>query len=167
MPDLTADPFLRFQHRYFGILAAVMGFVVPMAIAGLWGDFLGGLIVAGRTTHHHQPSLHLFHQLVMHCVGKQVYTDKQTARDNWITALVTYGEGFHNFHHQFPIDFRNGIRYFHFDPTKWLIYGLSLVGLANNLKRVSDHKILQYRLRLDEKRYWLAMTRNHRMSNKP
>ncbi len=152
VPDLTADPFLRFQHRYFGILAAVMGFVVPMAIAGLWGDFLGGLIVAGAlriTINHH---FTFFINSLCHCVGKQVYTDKQTARDNWITALVTYGEGFHNFHHQFPIDFRNGIRYFHFDPTKWLIYGLSLVGLANNLKRVSDHKILQYRLRLDEKR---------------
>ena len=53
-----------------------------------------------------------------------------------MTALFTYGEGFHNFHHQFPLDYRNGIRAFHYDPSKWLIRSLNYVGLASDLKRV-------------------------------
>ena len=67
-----------------------------------------------------------------------------------MTALVTMGEGFHNFHHQFPLDYRNGVRFFHYDPTKWLIYFMSKVGIASGLKRVSRYKILSYRLRGEE-----------------
>ena len=48
-------------------------------------------------------------------------------------ALATLGEGYHNFHHRFQTDYRNGIRWFHYDPTKWLIWSLSKVGLTHGL----------------------------------
>ena len=43
------------------------------------------------------------------------------ARDNAVLALVTFGEGYHNFHHIFAHDYRNGVRWWQWDPTKWLI----------------------------------------------
>ena len=73
-----------------------------------------------------------------HMWGTQPYTDENTARDNPVLAFLTYGEGYHNFHHIFQNDYRNGVKWWQFDPTKWLIAGLSYVGLANNLKRVPD-----------------------------
>lgn len=38
---------------------------------------------------------------------------------DWITALITLGEGYHNFHHEFPSDYRNAIQWYQYDPTKW------------------------------------------------
>lgn len=148
--DLAADPWIRWQHRYFGQLAVIWGFVAPMLIAGLWGDWLGGLLLAGvlRTVLNHHFTFCI--NSVCHLFGKRAYSLEQTARDNWFTALFTYGEGFHNFHHQFPLDYRNGIRAYDYDPTKWLIWTLSKIGLANDLKEVSRVHLIRYRLRTDE-----------------
>ena len=54
---------------------------------------------------------------------------------------MTFGEGYHNFHHIFQADYRNGIKWYHFDPTKWLIKAFSIFGLANKLKKTPQHSI--------------------------
>ena len=54
-----------------------------------------------------------------------------------LTALVTFGEGYHSFHHRFPFDYRNGPRWWHYDPGKWLIWTLARLGLANRLRTAS------------------------------
>ncbi len=150
--DLQADFWIALQHRYFVFLGFLIGFIAPAFIAAAWGDAWGGFIIAGalRTALNQQFTFCI--NSVCHLWGKRTYSEQQSAQDNWVTALFTYGEGFHNFHHQFPIDYRNGIRFFHYDPTKWLIKLLSYVGLAQDLKQVSDPKIIQYKVRMDEKR---------------
>ncbi len=154
--DLQNDPLVAWQHRHFVLLGALIGFVLPTLIAMSWSDALGGFIIAGalRLTLNQQFTFCI--NSVCHLWGKRSYSEGQSARDNWVTALFTYGEGFHNFHHQFPIDYRNGIRFFHYDPTKWLIRFLSYFGLARDLKRVSDAKIFQYQMRVDESRLQAA-----------
>lgn len=150
--DLSADPMLRIMHTFYVPIAVTVGFVVPMVIAGLgWQDWLGGLIIAGslRITFNEQVTFCI--NSICHMFGKKTYSSKQSACDNWVTALVTYGEGFHNFHHQFPLDYRNGVRFYHYDPAKWLIRGLQAIGCASDLRRVSDQKIMQYRLREQER----------------
>ena len=57
-------------------------------------------------------------------------------------ALVTGGEGYHNYHHEFQHDYRNGVKPWQWDPTKWIIWTLSVLGLAKNLRRVPAEKIL-------------------------
>jgi stearoyl-CoA desaturase (Delta-9 desaturase) len=76
-----------------------------------------------------------------HIVGTRPYTTANTARDNGLVALLTFGEGYHNFHHQFAHDYRNGVRWWQWDPSKWLINALHWTGLAKNLKRVPWFKI--------------------------
>jgi stearoyl-CoA desaturase (delta-9 desaturase) len=51
-------------------------------------------------------------------------------------ALFTFGEGYHNYHHEFQHDYRNGVKPWQWDPTKWLIWLLSKVGLTGGLRRV-------------------------------
>jgi stearoyl-CoA desaturase (delta-9 desaturase) len=58
-----------------------------------------------------------------------------------VLALLTYGEGYHNFHHMFAHDFRNGVRWWQWDPSKWFISLMSWVGLARNLRRVPWFRI--------------------------
>jgi hypothetical protein len=58
-------------------------------------------------------------------------------------AVLAFGEGYHNYHHSFPFDYRNGIKRWHFDPAKWFIYLLSKVGLAYDLRRAPEAAILK------------------------
>lgn len=134
--DLTSQWFLRFQHNYFRPLAFLLGFVLPMVIAGhFWGDWRGGFLIAGVLSKVLMLQCTFCINSLAHYLGDATYSDQQSARDSAITALVTWGEGYHNFHHEFPYDYRNGIKFNHYDPGKWLIASLSYVGLTYNLKR--------------------------------
>jgi len=148
--ELAKDPIVQFQHKYYVPLALFMGFIFPTLIAAIWGDALGGLVLAGflRVVINHHATFAI--NSVCHMFGKRSYSEKQSARDNWMTAILTFGEGYHNFHHQFPLDYRNGVRYYQYDPTKWIIASLSYLGLASDLKRVDEHRILRYKLIKEE-----------------
>ena len=56
-------------------------------------------------------------------------------------ALFTFGEGYHNFHHEFQHDYRNGVKPWQFDPTKWCIRVLEKLKLVSNLRRVPNESI--------------------------
>jgi stearoyl-CoA desaturase (delta-9 desaturase) len=77
-----------------------------------------------------------------HYLGDRPYSSKCSARDSWIMAIVTLGEGYHNYHHEFQYDYRNGVKPWQFDPTKWVIWILSKLGLARKLRRVPEERIL-------------------------
>ena len=75
-----------------------------------------------------------------HCIGSQPYSSEHTARDSWIMA--TFGEGYHNYHHEFQYDYRNGVKAWQFDPTKWTVWFLNKIGLVKDLRRVPQEKIM-------------------------
>jgi stearoyl-CoA desaturase (Delta-9 desaturase) len=141
IPDLKRDPLLAFQHRYYVPLALLANFGLTLLAGVIVGDVWGMLILAGfmRLVWSHHVTF--FINSLAHMWGKRPYTEENTARDNPVLAVVTYGEGYHNFHHMFAHDYRNGVRWWQWDPTKWLIGGLSLVGLAQRLKRTPAFQI--------------------------
>lgn len=133
--DLSRNAVVRWQHKWYYVLIISMGFIVPTIIPGLlWGDWLGGYVYAGalRLTFVHHSTFCV--NSLAHWLGEAPFDDKHTPRDHVITALVTIGEGYHNFHHQFPMDYRNAIRWYQYDPTKWFIKVCSMLGLASHLK---------------------------------
>ncbi len=139
--DLSEDRLVAFQHRHYLALAALFGVLVPGAIAALWGDFMGGVLVAGFLRlilqWHATFSVNSF----AHMLGNRPYSLETSARDSVITAMISLGEGYHNFHHRFAADYRNGLRWFHFDPTKWFVWALSHVGITHDLKRTPREAI--------------------------
>jgi stearoyl-CoA desaturase (Delta-9 desaturase) len=141
--DLSHDRLLMLQHRYYLILAGVMAGVVPALAGSLWHDRLGGLLWAGCIRLVVQYHSTFAVNSVAHRFGSRPYSMVTSARDNVLVALLAMGEGYHNFHHRFPSDYRNGVRRLDYDPTKWLVSGLALVGLAYDLKRVSPRAIAQ------------------------
>lgn len=151
VPDMMQDPLVRFQDRYYFIIAAFFGLFLPMGIAALWGDPWGGLILAGvaRVVFNHH-STFLINSLC-HYIGKQPYSDQNSSRDSSLMAFLTYGEGYHNFHHAFQADYRNGFRGYHWDPAKWMIRFFSWVKLTKNLRQIPKEKILFTKLRMQEK----------------
>ncbi|KAI8611038.1 hypothetical protein BC830DRAFT_1069212 [Chytriomyces sp. MP71] len=151
--DLNADPMLRFQHKYYPFLSMFMAFVFPMLVAGLgWGDWVGGLLFAGvaRLVFVHHATFCV--NSLAHNLGNHTFDDKHTPRDHYITALVTLGEGYHNFHHEFPNDYRNAIKWHQYDPTKLLIWTASLLGLTYNLKIFPSNEIEKGRIWMVQKR---------------
>ena len=144
--DLEKDPIVAFQHRYYLplVLATNFGFVL---LAGwLSNDILGVFLLAGVARLVFSHHVTWFINSLAHIWGSRPFTDKNTARDNGFLAFFTYGEGYHNFHHLYASDYRNGVRWWQWDPTKWMIAGLSFIGLTSNLRRVPDVTIHQARL---------------------
>jgi stearoyl-CoA desaturase (delta-9 desaturase) len=144
--DLQRDPLVVWQHRYYVGLAIGFGAVLPLALGSLWGDAVGGLLLAGFARLVCQYHATFATNSIAHSLGSRPYDRSTSARDSFLTALFTFGEGYHNFHHRFQNDYRNGVRRWHFDPTKWLIYALSWVGGARKLRRVDEEKIARARL---------------------
>ena len=139
--DLERDKIVMFQHRHYGALVVLTNIGIPLLLGYLNGNILGMLLLAGvlrLVISHH---VTFFINSLCHMWGKQPYTNTNTAKDNFLLALFTYGEGYHNYHHYFQTDYRSGVRWWQFDPTKWLINCMSWTGLASNLKRVPSFKI--------------------------
>ena len=103
---------------------------------------LGGLLIVGALRVFLVQQSTFFINSLCHCVGKRPYSSRCSARDSFIMSLFTYGEGYHNYHHEFQHDYRNGVKPWNYDPTKWAIWALTKVGLASNLRRVSQTRIL-------------------------
>ncbi len=151
-PDLLNDPMVMFQHNHYIPLVLLTNIVMPALIGWAVGDIWGVMLMAGLVrlviSHH----VTFFINSLAHMFGTQPYTDENTARDNPWLALVTWGEGYHNYHHIFQYDYRNGVKWWQFDPTKWLILGLSKVGLTYNLKRIPTLTILHAEVAMKFKR---------------
>lgn len=139
--DLQADPVLAFQHRYYLAIALGMNIAFPLLVGLMTGDPWGMLLLAGLfrlVMNHH---FTFFINSLAHFWGRRPYTAENSARDNDFLALLTFGEGYHNFHHLFQWDYRNGIRWWQFDPTKWWIAAWSWLGLTSNLRRTPEFQI--------------------------
>lgn len=152
--DLQKDRLVVWQHRYYVPLAILVGFVLPTYlgwVAGGWPGALGSFLLSGVTrivlVHH----MTFFINSLCHTVGRQPYSSRCTARDSALIAWVTFGEGYHNFHHEFQHDYRNGARLWDFDPTKWCIWLLHQLRLVKHLRRVPDEKILLARVEEQER----------------
>ena len=159
--DLEADPLVMWQHRYVQWIGAFVGFVMPAALgyaycvlfvpaelnANPWMTALAAFLIAGllRTVIVQQGTFCI--NSLCHMIGRRPYSTDHSARDSGLVALLTFGEGYHNYHHEFQHDYRNGVKPWQFDPTKWIIWTLSKVGLTEDLRRVPDSRIMAAELK--------------------
>ncbi len=135
--DLSANPLVAFQHTYYGLLFTLSNIVIVL-VAGLWlGDFFGAfvfLFLLRLFLGHHCT---WFINSIAHIWGAKPYSSEHSAVNNAVISLLTFGEGYHNYHHTFAGDYRNGVRWYQFDPPKWLIWTMSKIGLASGLRRIN------------------------------
>ncbi len=141
--DLMRFPELRWLDRFDMIVPVILG-------AGMY--FLGVMLA------HDAPALHttgwqmlvwgFFISTVLcwhatytinslsHVFGTQRYRTGDTSRNNWLLALLTLGEGWHNNHHHYPNAARQGFYWWEYDPTYYLLKLLSWCGLIWDLQPV-------------------------------
>jgi len=134
---LKQDPVVVWQDRYY-LPIVLSGMVLPFVVGLVVNGWIGGLgcfLLAGLGRIFFVLNSTFCVNSVCHLWGSQPHGHSDTSRNSWWVSLLTFGEGYHNYHHMYPSDYRNGVHWYNVDPSKWLIYGLSLVGLASSLRR--------------------------------
>jgi stearoyl-CoA desaturase (delta-9 desaturase) len=141
--DLLQFPELRLLDRF--------DVFVPIALA-LALFLLGGWLEAHRPEYGTSAAqlliwgffvstVVLFHATVTinsfaHRFGSRRYKTRDDSRNNWLLALITFGEGWHNNHHHFPGSARNGFFWWEYDLTFYLLKLMSWCRLVWDLKPV-------------------------------
>lgn len=145
VPDLARFPELRLLDRFdqvVPLLYAVLLFGLGMALErwapGLetdgwqllvWGYFLATVALIHVT---------LTINSLAHVWGSRRYDTRDDSRNNWLLALLTLGEGWHNNHHHFPGSARQGFYWWEIDISYYLLWLLSKTGLVRDLKPVPE-----------------------------
>ena len=147
--DLQRSKIIRWQHRNIFVIGAFSGIILPAIFGYLIGGIaaaVGCLVWGGlvRLVFVHHGTFLI--NSAAHIWGKQPYSQEDSSKDSFWLAFLTFGEGYHNFHHTFQADYRNGHKWYHFDPSKWWIKIFSLLRLKSNLKKTPKHSIEVARL---------------------
>lgn len=143
MKRLGSNFILKFQLDYYWQLAVLMNFILPSTI----GFVIHGTLFAAVTyflftglARALQQQVTFFVNSACHMVGTK-HLSKTTARNVWWLSLLLLGENWHDFHHAFASDYRNGYKWYHFDAHKWLIWTMSKIGLAHDLNVTPKERI--------------------------
>jgi len=142
--DLQKDRLVCWQDRYVQWIAVLVSFALPASLGFLWNGWrgaLGAFLIAGVARIVVLQHCTFLINSACHTIGRQPYSTKCSARDSFFLALFTFGEGYHNYHHEFQYDYRNGVKPWQIDPTKWIIWMLSKLRLVRGLRRASADKI--------------------------
>ncbi len=144
VPDLLKDKLVRWQDRHVQTIAITVSFGLSSLLGFLWNGWpgaLGSFLIAGVARIVVLQHCTFLINSACHTIGRQPYSTRCSARDSFLLALFTGGEGYHNYHHEFQYDYRNGVKPWQFDPTKWIIWTLSKLGLARSLRRAPVDRI--------------------------
>jgi len=137
---LRQDPIVMWQHRNY-LPIVLSGLALTFVVGFLHGGWIGGLgcfLLAGIGRTFAVLNSTFCVNSICHLWGRQPHSQADSSRDSWWVSLLTFGEGYHNYHHTFQSDYRNGPRWYNFDPSKWLIFTLSRLGLASSLRTASS-----------------------------
>ncbi len=159
--DLRKDRLFMLQDKYYTLIAVSVGLALPALFGYLhagWLGAMGGFLLAGVARVTAVQHMTFFINSLCHTIGSQPYSDRCSARDSWIMAIFTFGEGYHNYHHEFQHDYRNAVKWWQWDPTKWTIWTLSKFGLVRGLRRVPEERVLLAQLADTRRRLGIKLT---------
>ncbi len=143
IPDLAKFPELRFLDRFdmlaplalalsmFG-LGAVLGAYLPDLGTGAWQMLIWGFFISTVTLAHGTFTVNS----LTHLFGSRRFPTNDDSRNNWLVALITFGEGWHNNHHHCQASVRQGFRWWEIDVTYYLLRAMSWIGLVWDLKPI-------------------------------
>ncbi len=144
----SRNKLVMLQFKYYWQVVLFTNTIVPFAIGFLCtGSYVGGIagfifLGIGRAIQQHAT---FCINSMTHYFGSKDYDKNSTAGDIAWMAPFLLGENWHNFHHAFPSDYRNGPKWYQFDVHKWIIWILAKLNLAHELKLTSDIRIIAQR----------------------
>jgi len=126
--DLARYPELRWLHKYQLVPAVVLAGLCFL-IAG-WSGLFVGFFWSTVLVYHGTFCINS----LAHVSGRKRYVTGDDSRNNWLLAVFTMGEGWHNNHHAFQSSVRQGFRWWEIDPTFYILKALSWVGVVWDLR---------------------------------
>lgn len=142
--DLYDEPLIRRIDRLY-MLWVALSLGIPFAVGYAWdGTLAGGVmgLVWGGLVR-----IFLFQHMtwavnsICHTFGRRDYETSDQSRNNWLIALPTFGEGWHNNHHAFPGSAMHGLGRRQVDMSWWIIRGLERAGLVWNVKLPTSERM--------------------------
>jgi stearoyl-CoA desaturase (delta-9 desaturase) len=148
--DLYEDRMIRTIDRMYllwVVLTLGLPFAIGYAIGGTWQAGVEGLVWGGLIRIFAYQHATFSVNSICHMFGRQDYRSRDEARNNWIVAVLVFGEGWHNNHHAFPVSARHGLHRWQLDVSWWVIRGLEKAGLVWDV-RTPDVPQLERRRRV-------------------
>lgn len=153
VPDLIRNKQTYWIHKTY-LWWVSLGLVLPALLGGVisqsWQGALSGFLWVGLTRiflgHHFTWSVNS----ICHFFGSQPFHTKDESRNNFLVALLSFGEGWHNNHHAFPTSARHGLFWWQIDIAYWFIVCMSYLGFASDVKLPKQQAIESKRILLDE-----------------
>ncbi|KAL6426388.1 hypothetical protein ACFW04_009108 [Cataglyphis niger] len=155
MSDIVQDPLVVFQRKWYLYLAVLLSFIMPIIVPWMWGESLWNL--------WHYTVIRFCLNLnatwsvnsVAHIWGKKPFNKSITPTDNVGVSVFTLGEGWHNYHHVFPWDYKAAeFGNYRFNFTTALIDFCAYIGLAYDLKTPSVDMVKKRIFRNNEKQHF-------------
>lgn len=142
--DLRKDRVMTWVSRLFPLWAG-LGLLLPAVLGGLltmsWLGVLLGLVWGGLVrlffVHHVTWSVNS----ICHLWGTRPFEGRDESRNNAVFGIVAMGEGWHNNHHAFPTSARHGLRWWEIDASYFVIWAMSKVGLAWDVRIPSRERV--------------------------
>jgi stearoyl-CoA desaturase (Delta-9 desaturase) len=142
--DLTRYPELMWLHKVEVLPAVVLAGLCYLA-AG-WSGLVVGFLWSTVLVYHGTFCINS----LAHVSGSKRYVTGDDSRNNFLLAIVTMGEGWHNNHHAYQSSVRQGFKWWEIDPTYYLLCALSWIGLVWDLKTPPE-QVLRNEQRLGAK----------------
>lgn len=141
VPDLMKNNLVVFQDRFYGTLFFGSNILAFLVVGWFLNDYLGAFVLAVGLRLFLLHHFTWFINSLAHTWGEKPFSQEHSAVNNYVISLLTFGDGYHNYHHTYANDYRNGVYWYQFDPTKWLLWGLSKLGLVQDLRKVDIYTI--------------------------
>jgi stearoyl-CoA desaturase (Delta-9 desaturase) len=139
--DLAKYPELVWLNKNWLVPPVILGVATWLLFgwSGLWIGFCLSTVLVWHGTFTINSLSHVF--------GKRRFPTGDTSRNNWLLAMITLGEGWHNNHHHHMGSTRQGFYWWEIDVTYYILKAMSWVGLVWDLRPVPEHVLAEGRAR--------------------
>jgi stearoyl-CoA desaturase (Delta-9 desaturase) len=135
--DLARFPELRFLNHWLVAMVPTFMLAGAFLLAGGVHGLVWGYFVSTVLLWHGSFSINS----LSHVFGHQRYETGDESRNNWLLAILTTGEGWHNNHHHYQSSVRQGFQWWEIDVTYYLLRLLSFTGLIWDLRQPPRHVV--------------------------
>ncbi|KAL4704467.1 hypothetical protein ACJJTC_019566 [Scirpophaga incertulas] len=152
MSDIENDPVLRFYDRHFGKFKLLFCYILP-TILGIWlWDEDWKCAVAWQCFIRFLGMFHseLTVNSLAHAYGYKPYNKDIIPAENRFVATCTLGEGWHNYHHAFPFDYKAAEHFDFLNFGTWFIRFFEKIGWAYDLREATPEMINSMATRLGD-----------------
>jgi stearoyl-CoA desaturase (Delta-9 desaturase) len=135
--DISVYPELRWLNNHS--MVPPIALAVVLTLVGGWFGFVWGFLVSTTLLWHGTFCVNS----LAHLVGRRRYATSDESRNNFVIAIFTLGEGWHNNHHHYQRSERQGFFWWELDITHVVLTTLSWFGIVRELHRPPPHVLAE------------------------